>query len=302
MIQNYKSKKTRTPEQNRAAFFRFERNFEMQLAKEEITRLHNLNRQLEEKVALDKLTGLWTRSAATETIDNLIASAQRDQQPFVSFTVVDLDDFGKTNKRWGMAVGDLVLATVGKTIKKTIRPMDRAIRMGGEELLIVADGKNQSGALVLANRVRQAIADIEYPLPPDTVLQDAWTWPAGKEIPFDVVFPDKTAIQKGSVFLKESEIPVGSIFPKGLVLSVTASMGVSSIPRDQCPDSIIDFNPLDKTSFIGNVIDLCDQGLREAKNAGKNRCCISDTSLLLASPTLPQGTSPHQQANQNNIA
>lgn len=85
---------------------------------------------------LDPLTGLHNRRYAQ---DRLIAEISRAQRLKSSLTVLmmDLDELKKINDRWGHAAGDLVLKTFGDRLSRAIRGSDLAVRIGGDEFVVL---------------------------------------------------------------------------------------------------------------------------------------------------------------------
>ena len=69
----------------------------------------------------------------------------------------DIDFFKKVNDTYGHAVGDCVLKTVAKTIKKELRESDIASRYGGEEFVFLLPQTNLEEAKVVAERLRLAV-------------------------------------------------------------------------------------------------------------------------------------------------
>lgn len=93
---------------------------------------------LEEKVAINIMTGLLNRDPYLAERERIIGSVNRDiNAPEVEGIRIDLDDFGEINIGWGDPKGDEVLSTVGRTIREIIRVTDTAGRTGGEEFEIV---------------------------------------------------------------------------------------------------------------------------------------------------------------------
>ena len=69
----------------------------------------------------------------------------------------DIDFFKKVNDTYGHAVGDCVLRTVAKTIKRELRESDIASRYGGEEFIFLLPQTNIDEATVVAERLRSAV-------------------------------------------------------------------------------------------------------------------------------------------------
>ena len=69
----------------------------------------------------------------------------------------DIDFFKKVNDNYGHAVGDCVLKTIAKTIKKELREEDIASRYGGEEFIFLLPHTKLDEALVVAERLRKKV-------------------------------------------------------------------------------------------------------------------------------------------------
>jgi diguanylate cyclase (GGDEF)-like protein len=70
------------------------------------------------------------------------------------------DALKQINNVCGHEKGDEVLAAVAAVVSRTIRASDFAGRYGGEEFILLLPDTDGAGALVAAEHVRQAIADI----------------------------------------------------------------------------------------------------------------------------------------------
>lgn len=78
--------------------------------------------------------------------------------------MVDLDHFKSVNDRFGHAVGDALLTTIGRTLHSTLRASDIRCRWGGEEFLIVLPDTDLGRAQVVAGHLLQNIASAYVPL------------------------------------------------------------------------------------------------------------------------------------------
>ncbi len=114
------------------------------------------NRRLQQLAHTDLLTTLPNRRYAFNRLDQEWESAKRHTRPLSVF-MLDLDHFKSVNDSLGHDAGDLVLAHTAKVMRETIRTLDVVCRLGGEEFLIIAPNTDTSAALLLAERIRQAI-------------------------------------------------------------------------------------------------------------------------------------------------
>jgi diguanylate cyclase (GGDEF)-like protein len=72
--------------------------------------------------------------------------------------LLDIDHFKTINDQLGHAAGDDCLRKIGAIIKNAVRSGDTAGRVGGEEFLIVMPGATRDIALIVAERLRLAVA------------------------------------------------------------------------------------------------------------------------------------------------
>jgi len=103
----------------------------------EIATEHKLRAEmLYELAILDPLTGLYNRRFSDERLRAEILRAERNCFPLIVI-VFDLDDFKQINDCFGHSAGDLVLKEFAWRLGKASRGCDFAVRMGGDEFLLV---------------------------------------------------------------------------------------------------------------------------------------------------------------------
>ncbi|MDQ3756721.1 MAG: GGDEF domain-containing protein [Actinomycetota bacterium] len=105
----------------------------------------------------DALTGLANRRAMEEHLARLAAQAMRHGHELVALAI-DLDHFKSINDRFGHEGGDLALSHVAGRLQAALRAPDIAGRWGGEEFLVLLPDTDQTGGLIVAERIREAIA------------------------------------------------------------------------------------------------------------------------------------------------
>lgn len=114
------------------------------------------NIHLYERATHDQLTQLWNRAFGLQRLDEYLKLAHRQKQP-LSIVLLDIDRFKSINDTWGHAAGDIALRAVSRTLKGTCRETDVVSRHGGEEFLITLPGTDRSGALLVAEKLRQRL-------------------------------------------------------------------------------------------------------------------------------------------------
>ena len=116
----------------------------------------NLKISLEQMATIDPTSNLFNRRALMEVIEREYAHAKRSNAP-LSFLLIDLDRFKLLNDNYGHAVGDEMLRRVSQILKATLRSCDWVGRWGGEEFLALLPGTEETGALNIAERVREGV-------------------------------------------------------------------------------------------------------------------------------------------------
>jgi len=109
----------------------------------------------------DQLTGLYNRRHMIEMAEKEVKACAEVERP-LSFILMDIDDFKNFNDNYGHAAGDVVLESIGKRIKESIRYTDRAFRYGGEEFLVILPGTEGSKAASVAEKIRKTVAAEKY--------------------------------------------------------------------------------------------------------------------------------------------
>lgn len=121
-----------------------------------IAELAVANRRLELMANTDVLTGLSNRRYSLNRLEQEFVSSQRTHHP-LSVLMLDLDHFKSVNDSLGHDAGDLVLIHAAKIMRAYSRPSDIPCRLGGEEFLIIAPNTTAKEAMILAERIRNAV-------------------------------------------------------------------------------------------------------------------------------------------------
>ena len=106
----------------------------------------------------DSLTQVYCRRYFLERFSEELKRSRKNKL-FLSFLMIDIDNFKRFNDRYGHLVGDAVLRQVSKAISQAVRQIDFIGRYGGEELSIVLAETDREQANYAAQRIRQAIAE-----------------------------------------------------------------------------------------------------------------------------------------------
>ncbi len=114
---------------------------------------------------IDGLTGLYNRRYFDRHLFLMMERAQ-EQQRDLALLILDIDLFKSVNDKFGHGAGDKVLKEFSSRLLRSVRGVDLACRYGGEEFAVLMPDTNQQRANVVAERVRSAIADVEFAIEP----------------------------------------------------------------------------------------------------------------------------------------
>jgi diguanylate cyclase (GGDEF)-like protein len=115
-----------------------------------------LQRHYEQHSRIDALTGLRNRFWLEEMQPRLVERAHADGVP-LGLILLDVDRFKGYNDDHGHLAGDQALRTLGATLLQVIRPNDAAVRVGGEEFMVLLPGAGERECRDIAERVCEAI-------------------------------------------------------------------------------------------------------------------------------------------------
>ena len=121
---------------------------------QDITELHETQRQLEQLARVDALTGLPNRRHFEERIADTLLRAKRTKQT-MALMFLDIDHFKRINDTLGHAGGDAVLCEFASRLKACVRATDHVARLAGDEFVVLLEGLSQAPAVA---RELQALA------------------------------------------------------------------------------------------------------------------------------------------------
>jgi diguanylate cyclase (GGDEF)-like protein len=105
----------------------------------------------------DFLTGLPNRALFNDRLEHGLAQAKR-QGWTVAVMFIDLDDFKIINDSYGHDVGDRVLQTIARRLKKNARGEDTVSRHGGDEFLyLLMEIRDKHNITLVAEKTIKAI-------------------------------------------------------------------------------------------------------------------------------------------------
>jgi two-component system cell cycle response regulator len=170
---------------------------------------------------IDELTGLYNYRYLEIALDREIRRAERFG---LNMAVIFLDvDMLKTiNDTYGHLVGSRVLKEVGGVLKRSVREVDIIIRYGGDEYTIILVETGKQGAAVVAERIRQTIAEHTY------VLGDNLNVRLTASLGF-ACYPEDTKSKMELLEMADRAMYHGKISGRNTVSHISASMDDSCV-------------------------------------------------------------------------
>jgi len=106
----------------------------------------------------DELTGLYNRRYVFAHLNELLGR-MTEGGGGTALMLVDIDHFKQVNDCHGHPAGDAVLREIAERAVHQVRSVDLVGRLGGEEFVVVMPETNLGGAIVVAERLRAAVAE-----------------------------------------------------------------------------------------------------------------------------------------------
>jgi diguanylate cyclase (GGDEF)-like protein len=124
-----------------------------------LTESQKRERELRYKSAVDSLTGLYNRAWFEGEINERLELAEEIGKTH-SILLLDIDNFQKYNEANGQLAGDRALYVMGQTLLNNLRPMDTAVRYGGEEFLALLPETDSDTGIQVAEDLRLMIQEV----------------------------------------------------------------------------------------------------------------------------------------------
>src|SRR5215204_4608899 len=125
-------------------------------AVEELVR--SRSRELESQANTDPLTGLGNLRHLQTQIAHLLELHKRYGNPF-AVLLMDIDGLKRINDAHGHQAGDRVLMQVAMSMRRSIRSVDTAARIGGDEFCVLLPEQDLKSAAKLAARLANAVGE-----------------------------------------------------------------------------------------------------------------------------------------------
>jgi diguanylate cyclase (GGDEF)-like protein len=116
-----------------------------------------IGEQHRDAAMLDPLTGISNRRGFTDAVAEMLARGRRTSA-WTTLILIDLDQFKAINDSWGHPAGDRLLKALTDATRRFLGAGEVMGRLGGDEFAVALCERRLDEAVVLAERVRRAVA------------------------------------------------------------------------------------------------------------------------------------------------
>jgi diguanylate cyclase (GGDEF)-like protein len=127
----------------------------------DVTERRELERELRQLAYTDRLTGLPNRALFHDRLEQALVMGARRNAP-VAVLFLDLDRFKIINDSLGHQIGDAVLVSVARRLRRCLRAEDTLARLGGDEFaILLPEITNRSDSRLVTDKCLSALSDPE---------------------------------------------------------------------------------------------------------------------------------------------
>ena len=125
-----------------------------------ISELKKAQQKLEHFATFDEMTGLMNRRSGMLLLNNSMKLATRTEDN-ICVCFIDIDGLKNTNDNYGHAEGDWLINTISNTLSSVVRNSDAAIRLGGDEFLLILHNCSYNNAKQLLSDMQTQLQEIQ---------------------------------------------------------------------------------------------------------------------------------------------
>jgi len=123
--------------------------------------LKDINVKLQVLATTDSLTNIKNRRSFFDSCEPMLPYCKRESKP-IGFLMIDIDHFKMVNDTYGHSTGDEAIKLIAKTLSTIVRKSDILGRIGGEEFAVALPNTKEDGVLLVANKIRLAIENLNF--------------------------------------------------------------------------------------------------------------------------------------------
>jgi diguanylate cyclase (GGDEF)-like protein len=166
-----------------------------------VLREHSIRDAYRRLAILDPVTGLSNRRQFFLRVTEAVMRGRRSATQS-HLILADIDGTSAINQKYGYELGDEVILTFARLVKRLISPTCKAGRVGGEEFGIVATDSTSDWAVSLASKLGRTFASIAF---------DAETEPKHFSVGFGIArYEGRPRTFNADVFMTEADVALFS--------------------------------------------------------------------------------------------
>ena len=119
-----------------------------------------LYRELSHLTITDPLTNIYNFRYFSKALDHEISNLKRHPLRPLCLCVLDVDNFKDYNDTYGHLEGDNLLQMISRAFRQNIREIDIVCRYAGDEFVIILPETTLSQSMIVAERVKNAVAGL----------------------------------------------------------------------------------------------------------------------------------------------
>ena len=124
-----------------------------------ISEIKKAQKTLQYYATFDEMTGLVNRRTGLLILKTELDRSKRDNLP-LTVCYVDIDGLKAINDTYGHHEGDWMIITMANVMSESIRGGDVALRLGGDEFLLILHDCDEKMAWKFISRIEQSFSDI----------------------------------------------------------------------------------------------------------------------------------------------
>ena len=134
----------------------------LEKSEKEINEKNKRIQDLENIITTDEMTGLTNRRGFYQSFKSELDRTNRNNNNGGILIMIDLDHFKSVNDTFGHLAGDEALKTVGNFLSNTIRDMDVAARIGGDEFIMLFSNTSISKAMKRVKSMGEELNNLSF--------------------------------------------------------------------------------------------------------------------------------------------
>lgn len=121
--------------------------------------LENELEEVRQEIYLDPVTGLYNRKAMSKHVETWLSE---DKGVGIAAIVINIDDFTQFNERFGILIGDVILAKIAKKVSSYVDDSGLPVRSANDEFIVLLPDVDNEMAIEIAEKIKQGVEKIRF--------------------------------------------------------------------------------------------------------------------------------------------